>query len=249
MSSLGNLEDLLESAQFSPSQAKAYLAGLELGSATLVDIAKRSGLSKTTAYEALEELRAGKFARSVKRTGRVTYRMTDPEHVIVLLRNKASEHVAMIDDIVRALPLFAALQGGEHPSTMVFEGVDAVHGYFAHLERVRPKHIDEISNLSDLYTWIDEKTLLDARKRYHWEPTTGRALSSGTRKNPNPLFASRQLNPAWGSFRGNIAVYDAYVSIVTYTKRLTTVIIESRALADSFRLLFEVAWRGANEHK
>jgi AcrR family transcriptional regulator len=247
MKSPGNLEDLLASAHFSPPQAKAYLAGLELGNGGLSDIAKRAGLSKTTAYEALEELCASKFARHTKRAGRVMYRMTDPEHVVVLLRNTASEQIAIIDDIVRVLPMFTALQGGDHPSTAVFEGADAIHGYFAHLERVRPKHIDEIVNSDDLYSWIDEKVLLDARKRYRWQPKTGRALSSGKRRNPNPLFVHRRLNPLWGSFRGNIAVYDSYVSLLTYTKRLTTIVIESKPLADSLRMLFEVAWRGSND--
>ncbi len=247
MTTLGNLEGLLEGAQISPSQAKAYVAGLELGSATLADITKRTGLSKTTAFEALEDLCAEKFARQTRRAGRVIYRMVDPAHVVVLLRNKASEQTAVIDDIVRALPLFTALQNGEHPSTAVFEGADAVHGYFAHIERVRPKHIDEVVNVKDLYTWIDEKMLLSARKRYRWQPKTGRVLSSEKRKNPNPRFISRRLNPAWGMFRGNLSIYDSYVLIVTHAKRLTTIIIDSKPLADSLRLLFDVAWRASND--
>lgn len=249
MASVGDLERLLESAQFTPSQAKIYLAGLECGSAGLTDLARHAQVSKTTAFEALEVLCRHKFARSRRQAGRVTYRMADPEHVVTLLRNTVSERVAMIDDIVRALPLFLALQSNEHPSTAIYEGVDAVHAYFSHLERVKPKHIDEIANANDLYEWIEEKTLIHARKKYHWQPKTGRSLVVGKPRNLNPIFSHRSLNPAWGVFRGNLSIYGQYVLVVTFSKRLTTIIIESKPLADSLRMLFEVAWRGANDVK
>lgn len=247
MTALGNLETLLEGAQISPSQAKAYVAGLELGSATLADIVKRTGMSKTTAFEAMNELCARKFARAMRRKKSVTYRMTDPEHLIVLLRGAVSEQSAMIDDLARAIPLFSALLGGNRPSTTIHEGADAVDAYFAHLEAVKPRTIDEIVHGDDIYTWIDEKVLLAARKKYHWQPKSGRSLSSGRRRNVNPIFAQRRLSPSWGEFRGNLAIYDSYISIVTYTKRLTTIIIDSQPLADSLRLLFNIAWRSSND--
>ncbi len=247
MTALGNLEGLLEGAQMSPLQAKTYVAGLELGSATLADIAKRTGLSKTTAFEALNDLCQRKFARVARRKKSVTYRMVDPEHAVVLLRSAVSEQAAMIDDLARAIPLFSALLGGNRPSTMIHEGADAIDGYFAHLELVQPRSIDEIANGDDIYAWIDEKALMIARKKYKWQPKSGRVLSSGPRRNPNPIFVQRRLNPLWGAFRGNLAIYDSYVSIVTYTKRLTTIIIDSKPLADSLRMLFEVAWRASND--
>lgn len=247
MTTLGNLEGLLEGTQMSPSQAKTYVAGLELGSATLADIARRTGLSKTTAFEALSDLCERKFARVARRKKSVTYRMTDPEHAVVLLRGAVSEQAAMIDDLARAIPLFSALLGGNRPSTVIHEGADAIDGYFAHLELVKPRIVDEIVHADDIYAWIDEKTLLAARKKYKWQPKSGRVLSTGKRRNPNPIFVQRRLNPSWGAFRGNLAIYDSYVSIVTYTKRLTTIIIESKPLADSLRMLFEVAWRASND--
>jgi predicted transcriptional regulator len=247
MTTLGHLEGLLEGAQISPSQAKVYVAGLELGSATLADITKRTGLSKTTAFEALNDLCDLQFARVVRRKKSVTYRMTDPEHAVAVLRAAVSDQAAMIDDLARAIPLFHALLGGNRPSTRVFEGADAVDGYFAHLESVRPRTVDEIVDGDDIYAWIDEKTLISARKKYKWQPKSGRSLSSGRRRNVNPIFTHRRLNASWGVFRGNLAIYDSYVSIVTYAKRLTTIIIESKPLADSLRMLFEVAWRASND--
>ncbi|MFA6017785.1 MAG: helix-turn-helix domain-containing protein [Patescibacteria group bacterium] len=247
MAILGNLEGLLKAACIPSSQARVYLAGLELGNASLGDISKRSGLSKTTTFEALNCLHERKFVRITRRVKAVRYCMVDAEHVVALLRNAVAEQSAMIDDVARALPLFAALQGGDRPSTMIYEGAEAVDAYFMHLESVKPRVVDEIVHADDIYSWIDEKTLIAARKKYHWQPKSGRVLSSGKRRNPNPIFVQRRLSPSWGIFRGNLALYGNFVSVVTFTTRLTTIIIESKPLADSMRMLFEIAWRSSND--
>ncbi len=244
-----DLVALLTAATFSTTEAKVYLAGLELGTASLLDITKRSGVSKTSAFEALESLQRQKLVRATKKKGRVIYHVADAEHVVETLRAKVADQAATIDDVVRALPLFSALCGDGKPSTIIYEGIEAIHGYFSHLEKVQPDSLDEIANSDDIYAWIDARELLKARKLYKWLPKKARALHVGTQKNKNAKFMHRVLNPAWGTFRGNLAMYGNFVSIVTFTVRPITIIIESKALADSLRLLFNVAWRASNDPK
>ncbi len=244
-----DLVALLTAATFTTFEAKVYLAGLELGTASLLDITKRSGVSKTSAFEALESLEKQKLVRGVKRKGRVIYHIADAEHVVDTLRARVADQVTTIDDVVRALPLFSALCGDGCPSTMIYEGVEAVHGYFAHLEKIQPGALDEISNPDDIYTWINAKELMKARKSCNWQPKKARSLYVGKPKNINPKFSHRELNPAWGTFRGNLAIYGNFVSVLTFTTRPTTIIIESKPLADSLRLLFNVAWRASNDPK
>lgn len=244
-----DLVSLLTAATFTASEAKVYLAGLELGMASLLDITKRSGVSKTSAFEALESLQRQKLVRATKKKGRVIYHVADAEHVVETLRAKVADQAATIDDVVRALPLFSALCGDGKPSTIICEGIEAVHGYFAHLEKTQPDTLDEISNPDDIYKWIDEKELLKARKSYNWQPKKARALYVGKIKNINPKYSHRELNPAWGMFRGNLAIYGSFVSVLTFTTRPITIIIESKPLADSLRLLFNVAWRASNDPK
>ncbi len=240
---------LLTAATFTQSEAKAYLTGLELGSATLADIVKRSGVSKTSIFEALESLQKRKLVRATRRKGRVVYRVADAGRVIDTLRAQIAEQSSTIDDVVRALPLFSALKGGAQPSTLIHEGIDAVHGFFAHLEKIQPDTLDEIANPDDIYTWINPEEIRKARKMYRWMPKHPRTIYIGTPKNWNPKFAHRVLNKAWGTFRGNLAIYGNFVSVLTYTNRPITIIIESKALADSLRLLFGIAWRASDDPK
>lgn len=244
-----DLVALLTAATFTPSEAKTYLAGLELGSATLTDIVKRGGISKTSAFEALESLRERKLVRVTRQKGRVIYRVADAGKVVDVLRAQIAEQSTTIDDVVRVLPLFSALQGGMRPSTIIHEGADAVHGYFAHLEKTQPESLDEIANADDIYTWIDPEDIRKARKAYRWLPKRARTLYVGTPKNWNPKVSHRVLNKAWGTFRGNLAMYGNFVSVLTYTNRPITIIIEAKALADSLRLLFGIAWRASDDPK
>lgn len=244
-----DLVTLLTAATFTMSEAKAYLTGLELGSATLTDIVRRGGMSKTSAFEALESLQERKLVRVSRQKGRVIYRVADAGRVIDTLRAQIAEQSTTIDDIVRALPLFSALQGGVQPSTMIHEGIDAVHGFFAHLEKIQPDALDEIANPDDIYAWIDSAEIQKARKAYRWLPKRARTLYVGVPRNLNPKFSHRVLNKAWGTFRGNLAIYGNFVSVLTYTTRPITIIIEAKALADSLRLLFGIAWRASDDPK
>jgi predicted transcriptional regulator len=244
-----DLVALLTAAMFTTSEAKVYIAGLELGAATCIDIAKRSGVAKTSVFEALESLQRQKLVRATKRGGRVIYRVHDAERVVEALRSRVADQAATIDDVVRALPLFSALCGEGGPATMVYEGADAIHGYFAHLEKTQPDAMDEIANSDDIYAWIDAKDLLKARKASTWVPKKARSLYVGTPRNKSSRFTHRVLNPAWGTFRGNVSLYGDFVSILTYTNRPMTIIIESKPLVDSLRLLFNVAWRASDDPK
>lgn len=244
-----DLVALLMAAGLSASEAKVYLAGLEMGSATLLDIAKRSGISKTSAFESMESLKKQKLVRIVRRKNRVVYHVVPVESVVETLRIRAAEQLARIDDVARMIPLFSALSSEGGPSIVIHEGADAVPGYFSHLEKIHPATLDEIVNAEDLYSWTNEVEIRNAHKAYKWLPKHSRTIHAGKPRRFHPKFSHRALNETWGTFRGNLAIYGDFVSILTYTNHAIVTIIESKALADSLRFLFNVAWRASDDPK
>lgn len=242
-----NLEVLLIEAKFTKLQAKIYLTGLELGSCTLMEMTTRCQLPKTSVYESLESLRERKMLTTVHRGRRHIYTMASTERVVAILRTEAQEQAITIDDIARALPVFDALKGGAWPSVVSYEGTEAIYGYFKHIEKTHPPEMFEISNMDDIYKWIDKKVLLDARKSYKWKPKKTKFLFTGTPRSAPSGKENRRMNKAWGNFNGNIALYGNFVSLVTFNKKLTLIIIESKMLADSMRMFFSVVWRASDE--
>ncbi len=246
-----NFHALLLSAGLLPSEAKVYLASRELGSSTAQHIATKAKISRTATYEAIELLQKRGLV-SVSNVGKKhLFSAEDPERIIEYLKKEQQRAQTTLHDIERSVEGMRLLSGGSRPIMKVYEGEEALHAYFSHVASVKPKEWLEISNLDDVDTYVDEKTLTMARKALHKNTTVNKfqLLYRGT----DPTTAKRgvqfkKLDSALGDFHGNIAIYDDCIALVTYRGKLTSIIIESPALAETLRILFTLAWR-ENERK
>ena len=126
----------------------------------------------------------------------------------------------------------------------VYEGEEALAAFFKHVADTKPKEYLEISNLDDVFAHLDPAVIISARKAHPWEGIKiGRSISQGTPKAPRRANSEiHTLANTWGNLHGNIAIYEDYVSFITFTGKLVVVIIESKTLAESMRVLFNVTW-------
>jgi sugar-specific transcriptional regulator TrmB len=239
---------LLISAGLLPSEARIYLAARELGPSTAQHIAEKAGISRTATYEALESLQErGLF--SISTIGKKNlYVAEDPERIVSYLKKQQENLGGTIQDIERSVEALRLISGGTRPTMRVYEGEEALHAYFDHVATVNPKEWLEITNADDVYGNIDEKTLLAARKLLTTIPgDRTRVLYRGTARNPRPGIRRRHIKDSWGNYHGNIAVYDNHVAFVTYVGKIVAVIIESPAIAETIRVMFNMSWETAEE--
>lgn len=239
---------LLTSAGLLPSEARIYLAARELGPSTAQHIAEKAQISRTATYEAIESLKKrGLFA--VSTVGKKNmFVAEDPERIVSYVKNEQQRLQSTVVDIENAVESLRLLSGGTRPTMKVYEGDEALHAYFDHVSTVNPKEWLEVTNADDVYGEIDQKTLIAARKSLeNVPPERIRVLYRGERKNPRPGIKFRKLGNQFGNYHGNIAVYDNYLALVTYIGKVVAIIIESPALADTMRAMFNAAWESA-EH-
>lgn len=237
---------LLLSAGLLPSEARIYLAARELGPSTAQHIAEKASISRTATYEALESLQErGLF--SISSVGKKNlFVAEDPERIVSYLKKEQEKLNDTIGDIERSVEALRLISGGTRPTMRVYEGDEALHAYFDHVSTVSPKEWLEVTNADDVYGEIDQKTLIAARKSLeNVPPSRIRVLYRGDRKNPRPGIKFRKLNDQFGNYHGNIAVYDNYLALVTYIGKVVAIIIESPALADTMRAMFNAAWESA----
>lgn len=71
-------------------ESRVYLAALELGDGTVQDIAKKSGLKRTTIYPILEKLQKSGLAYQTKSKNRTHFTAEDPEELLKTFKNKIS---------------------------------------------------------------------------------------------------------------------------------------------------------------
>lgn len=241
-----DFEQLLSSVGLLPSESKVYLAALELGSSTVQHIAGKAKISRTAAYQAIELLQKRGLLTSSEVGKRRLFSAEDPERIVSYLKEENQRFQSTLTDIARSVETMQLLAGGIRPTVKVYEGEEALHAYFDHIAKTKPEEFCEISNLDDVYAFLNETTIAAARKSYTWaKMKRNRLLHRGKLRNPRPGVEFRELAEQWGDFHGNIAIYGTYVAFVTYAAKLVVVIIDSQTLADSMRLLFNIAWDSA----
>lgn len=244
-----NFHALLMSAGLLPSEAKIYLAARELGSSTAQNLATKAKISRTATYEAIELLQQRGLV-SVSTIGKKhLFSAEDPERIVAYLKKKQQQAETTLHDIERSVEGIRLLSGGSRPIMKVYEGEEALHAYFSHVASVKPKEWLEMSNLDDIYTSFDEKTLLKAREAFRGLSTSAfRLLHRGKLRNPRSGAQYKEIPSLFKNFHGNIAIYENFIALVTFVNKTTVVLVESAVLADTMKTLFDLAWNN-NEQK
>jgi len=104
-------------------ERRFYLAALQLGSASVTDVAAQAGVSRTNGYDLLERLgRRGLVAHESEASGT---RRVVPEDPSVLIRDWERKRI-MLDELV---PELRSLYNGtpRKPRTRIYEGAEGIH--------------------------------------------------------------------------------------------------------------------------
>lgn len=238
-----DIKQLLSDVGLLPSEIKVYLGALELGTSTVQNIAKKARISRTATYEAIELLGRRGLISSSNVGKRTMYAAEEPQRIVSHLKEEQRKFSTTLQDIEQQVNALQLLSGGIKPIVKVYEGDEALVAYFDHVAKVKPRTHDEISNLDDVYTFLTTEKIQAARRSHTWDGIKKiRLLHYGELRNPRPGVEFCRLSEKWGEFHGNIAVYDNYVTLVTYVGKIVVVIIESKQMADTVRILFNAAW-------
>lgn len=113
-------EDVLEDLGFSKNEAKAYLALLELGSASAGQVAEKSKVHRTNVYDAIERMLERGVVSYTMISDVKYFQATPPQNLFRLLQEKE-------DKLTTVLPeLLLKLQMSENKSEAhIFQGVKA----------------------------------------------------------------------------------------------------------------------------
>lgn len=131
---MSNLLPILKSIGLSENQAKVYLAGLELGPASILDIARVSGVKRTTIYSVMEELLGHDYFTTLKKEGKKQYIAIDPDSLKHLIIERQ-------ETLTHNLPELRALYSlsPNKPKVIFYEGVENIKRIMEEPVRLLPK--------------------------------------------------------------------------------------------------------------
>ncbi len=233
---------------FEPKEAAVYLALLELGKGSILKIARASGVNRASLYYIIEGMKKRGFVTNLEeRDGTQTYMPADPRILLAREKQSVKEFEAVMPDI-KAL----VNRTGNRPRVR----------YFEDLEGIKAVYEDTLSSKTEILNYANSQEIRDHWPNYDEEYVAkrdskkiwlrgiapdddyGRQVQS---EDPRFYREIRLIDPKKLPFNNEINIYGNKIAIVSFIRPIFGVIIESKALAETQRSIFEMAWSFAGK--
>lgn len=239
----------------SEKEGSVYLASLELGPAPVQDISHKSKVNRATTYVMIESLMGRGLMSSFMRGKKRFYASESPERLRAVLRLQKRELEQKEEEFEKMYPRLSALYNAEGAKPQIrylegAEGVRTVRELFRKLEGP----IIQFSPF-DAETTVDE--LEEGRNEFVREvlaqQVTYRALLAMEKmdleKVPKlPNVEVRLIPRAQFPTDAEVTVRGNTICLYSFKSAVLAVVITSQELANGFRSLFDLAWKGAEEY-
>jgi len=218
---------------------------LELGTSSVYSIAKKAELKRPTVYRLLDQLKQKGLVAVVPRVKKQLYTAESPENIVSELQRKA-------EVMKNYLPQFLAIYNGkkDKPQVQLFEGKEAVRQVYQ--KAVSFNEVWFFGSISEMI-YPEEFNLF--LKRVKTGELKARDLFVRSEKdmafaklqkfisNYEIKFLPEQLQNSITDF----AVFGNNLVFFSFRPQIFAVLITSKEVAGTFRLLYESAWQGAQK--
>ncbi|MBP9869489.1 hypothetical protein KBC59_02955 [Patescibacteria group bacterium] len=247
---MANWDKLLKSLGFTDSEARIYLLSLEMGPASVQDLAKKAKVSRVTTYTVIEALMKDGLMSTVQKGKKNHYVAESPERLMSFVHTRMKTMDATLKEIEASLQDLKLLQRGEKPIVKLFEGKEGFFSIFDDIVATKPKDIQEFTNANAVRESIPKEEFKDHISQLERLNVTTHALVlSDTPVSGRTKSEVIQLPSDEFSFSSNITVYADKVAFSTFRGKHISILIESAVVADTMRELLKLAREAAKKFK
>lgn len=226
--------------------AQFYLAVLELGESPVSEIAKQSGIGRTTAYNIMQRLQEEGLVNQVQKAGR-TYVIAERPNVLI---RKLEERQRLVID---ALPELLSLYSGSStkPKVHYYEAPEGVINILYDTLTCRSKQLKAIYNSEIIWLTVPGFKDIDtyARKRIAAGISLKVVRSPGKEVQFWPSSKAELREVRFANLPETSAaimyIYDEKVAIISPRKETFGMVIESIDFARLQEALFDILWRAS----
>lgn len=229
----------------SEKEAKVYLAALELGKSPVQQIASKAGVNRATTYVIIGSLTKKGLMSSYHEGKKQFFCAEDPEKLNILFRNQEQELERKQNYLKKLLPELEALNISkpEKPVVRYFEGKEGLRAMSAEFYiRSKDKQARMIYSSDLLRKIFSDEEIVAMRRRRQKSKIKVKAIVNDDQK----FLVSdsrRYILPASEfPITSDIAFYGNKVRIATQKKPYAGLIIENKEIANTLKLLFDLAW-------
>ena len=243
------IQKSLEQLGLAGKKADVYLASLELGSASVIEIAKKAGVKRTTCYDILLELEKEGLIYETSKGKKRLFIGEDPEKIKKDLARKQG----LIEDILPELKSIYNIKGVK-PKIRFYEGKEGLKEvyndtlkYSGELLAFASEDVAKILGQE----WVDSYFKRRIKKGIHCRaimPSTG-LVKEYASKDREQLRQSKLIDPEKYPFSIEINLYGYQKVALMSSKEETGVIIEGAEIYKTMKLIFELIWDNLPEVK
>jgi sugar-specific transcriptional regulator TrmB len=230
------IQETLERIGLSKNEARVYLILLKLGSQKAGGISKESQINRTTTYDALKRLLEKGLISYVVKANRKWFEPGDPKRLTQFIKE-------MEEDAKQVAPILQKI----YKTPKEKRNVTMFYGY----KGIKSVFMDIISE-GKINCVMDSEGQFFERMPY-FAPQYIKQLERKNIKVKHLVREGRDVKPSKTTeirfiakktkSEAAINIYGNKVAIIIWTEPPEAVIIENRAVADSFRDYFEILWK------
>ena len=230
---------------------EVYLASLELGAATTIEIAKKAGIKRTTCYDVLLELKNDGLIYETAKGKKRLYVAEDPEKILGDLKKKES----LFSEILPQLKSVYNVAGIK-PKIRFYEGKAGLIEIYDNTLKYSGEILafasaDAVSVLG--INWANEYIEQRVKKRIYYKGIISKSISSLENqflaKDQEQLRSSKIIDNKKYPFSNEIMIYGFQKVAIVSAKDLMGVIIESSEIYQTQKAIFELLWDNLPEIK
>jgi len=237
---------LLTATGLGDKQARCYLTLLELGELTVTELAKNSGIKRTSIYNFIEELQVRGLVSRIARSRRWYYRAEPPEKLF-------HSFLAQVNTFEQALPLLARAYDNKNlkPSVTYLEGAKQVrhiikeelsckkHAYYVWPARDVVSMVGGVKYLANLDRIRINKNIWVHSIHFRNKRVSFETSGIGPRYCREVRYAPASLDIKMG-----VGIYDSgKVGFFSSSGEGFGVLIKSNELYQLMKILFDFMWQ------
>lgn len=229
------------------------MASLELGAATADRLAKHAKVNRSTTYVQLESLMKEGLMSTFEEGKKTFFTPESPELLKRLLEKQKDQMSARERDLSRVLPLLLRqFEGaGERPLVRFFPGEEGVTSVREEVLTAKEKHIRMIFSVGLLAKLYSQDQLDDYsdRRRALGIHSKGIYIHEAYYEMAglDRLTERRFIPPDTLPLTIDVTIFDDKTAIYSLKGSLFAMVIESKQIAHSMRLMFDFLWNHAQK--
>jgi len=238
-----DIPEILADIGLGDSDARIYVALLELGESTVLPIAKKSGLQRTYCYDVLQRLVDRGLASYFVKNGRRRYAAEDPIVIERLYKERGQRLSAAVPEL---RSLYGRAPG--RPKVRFYEGREGLLSIYEELARARSycaiSSPDHIAAALGKYFLQLARRLAESGVRGR-ELITKHAKDIPYLKHFDPEHQEFRLLPEGMRLEIDMVIFNDKLALISYGRDIHAITIESQAIVSAQLAMFDLLWKAA----